>query len=80
MIQAITDATREYDDGETAVCFMGHGTEAESNQVYARLQEMLRAEGFENYFVGTVEAEPSLEDVLGSVKEGSYTKVVLELL
>lgn len=80
VIQAITDATREYDDGETAVCFMGHGTEAESNQVYARLQEMLRAEGFENYFVGTVEAEPSLEDVLGSVKEGSYTKVVLEPL
>ena len=80
VIQAITDATREYDDGETAVCFMGHGTEAESNQVYARLKEMLRAEGFENYFVGTVEAEPSLEDVLGSVKEGSYTKVVLEPL
>lgn len=80
VIQAITDATREYDDGETAICFMGHGTEAESNQVYARMQEMLKAEGFENYFVGTVEAEPSLEDVLGAVKEGSYKKVVLEPL
>ena len=26
VIQAITDATKEYDDGETAICFMGHGT------------------------------------------------------
>ena len=28
VIQAITDVTKEYDDGETAICFMGHGTEA----------------------------------------------------
>ena len=24
VISAITDATKEYDDGETAICFMGH--------------------------------------------------------
>ena len=41
VIQAITDATKEYDDGETAICFMGHGTEADSNQVYAKMQDML---------------------------------------
>ena len=29
--EAIVQATAEYDDGETAICFMGHGTEAESN-------------------------------------------------
>ena len=33
VIRAITEDTKEYDDGETAVCFMGHGTEAEANQV-----------------------------------------------
>lgn len=47
VIQAITDATKEYDDGETAICFMGHGTEADSNQVYAKMQDMLTEEGFE---------------------------------
>ena len=78
--KAITGATKEYDDGETAICFMGHGTEAESNQVYAKMQQVLSDEGFENYYVGTVEAEPSLEDVLKAVGEKEYKKVVLEPL
>lgn len=81
VISAITEHTVSYDDGETAICFMGHGTEADSNAVYAKLQEKITAAGFENYFIGTVEAEPSLEDVLAAVKEkGNYKKVVLEPL
>ena len=73
----ITARTAEYDDGETAICFMGHGTEAASNGVYAKMQEVLTADGFENYFVGTVEATPSLEDVMAAVGEGEYKRVVL---
>ena len=80
VISAITDATKEYDDGETAICFMGHGTEADSKAVYAKMQDMLASEGYEHYYVGTVEAEPSLEDVIAKVKEGEYKKVVLEPL
>ena len=75
--QALVDATAEYDDGETAICFMGHGTEAESNKIYAQMQEVLTGMGMANYFVGTVEAEPSLEDVLAMVDAGDYTRVVL---
>lgn len=79
--EAIAKHTASYDDGETAICFMGHGTEADSNAVYGKMQETLTAAGYENYFVGTVEAEPSLEDVIAAVKEkGSYKKVVLEPL
>ena len=77
---AIVDWTKEYDDGKTAICFMGHGTEAESNSVYAKMQDLLTADGHTNYFVGTVEASPSVEDVLAKVKEGGYEKVVLEPL
>lgn len=81
VIKAITDATKEYDDGETAIVFMGHGTEAESNQVYAAMQDKLTADGFENYYIGTVEAEPSLDTVVAALKEnGTYKKVVLEPL
>lgn len=80
VITAITDATAEYNDGETAICFMGHGTEAESNQVYSKMQEMLTAAGFEDYYVGTVEAAPSLDDVLAAVGGKEYKKVVLEPL
>ena len=78
--KAITAATAEYDDGETAIVFMGHGTEADSNPVYAKMQEVLTGLGYENYFIGTVEATPSLDDVLAAVQEGEYTKVVLEPL
>ena len=77
---AITEATAQYDDGETAICFMGHGTEAESNMVYSKMQTLLTDRGFANYYVGTVEAEPTLEDLLALVKQGSYKKVVLEPL
>lgn len=77
---AITDWTKEYDDGETAICFMGHGTEAESNKIYQQMQDLLAADGFENYFIGTVEAAPTLEDVIAKVKAGNYKRVVLEPL
>lgn len=80
VMKAITDATAEYDDGETAICFMGHGTEADSNEVYQKMQDKLTDAGFENYFVGTVEATPSLDDVLAKVQAGDYKKVVLEPL
>ena len=78
--EAIVDWTSEYDDGETAICFMGHGTEADSNQVYQKMQDLLTADGYENYFVGTVEAEPSVEDVLSAVQAGEYKRVILEPL
>ena len=54
---AIVEATASYDDGKTAICFMGHGTEADSNAVYAKMQQLLTDGGHENYFVGTVEAD-----------------------
>ena len=77
---AIVDATAQYDDGETAICFMGHGTEADSNGVYAKMQSVLTEKGCANYYVGTVEATPSVEDVLALVQAGNYKKVVLRPL
>ena len=77
---AIIEATAEYDDGETAICFMGHGTEAESNQIYEKMQQVLTDKGMENYYVGTVEAAPSLDDVLAAVGEKEYKRVVLRPL
>ena len=79
--KAVTDATSSYDDGETAVVFMGHGTQAPSNQIYASLQEKLAEKGFENYYIGTVEATPTLDDITAALRgAGKYKKVVLEPL
>ena len=77
---AIVDWTKDYDDGETAIVFMGHGTSADSNAVYQKMQDLLTKDGHTNYFVGTVEATPSLDDVLAAVKKGNYKRVVLEPL
>ena len=38
----LADTMSKYDDGETAICFMGHGTEHESNAVYAKMQETVK--------------------------------------
>ena len=74
---ALAKATEAYNDGETAICLMGHGTEAESNEVYAKMQTVMDKGGHENIFIGTVESTPSVEDVLAMVQAGNYKKVVL---
>ena len=76
----ITEEMASYDDGETAIVFMGHGTEAESNGVYEEMQNILTEEGYENFYIGTVEAEPTLEDVISALEEKEYKKVVLRPL
>ena len=48
--------------------------------MYAKMQEMLTEAGYKNYYVGTVEAAPGLDDVLAMVQAGDYKSVVLEPL
>jgi sirohydrochlorin cobaltochelatase len=80
VIRAIVDATAPYDDGETAICLMGHGTDADSNADYSTLQEKLAADGLSQYFVATVEATPTFDDVVSAVAEAGYKKAVLRPL
>lgn len=77
LIDCITQT--EYGD-DTAVCFMGHGTPADSNIIYTTLQDKLTSKNYDNYYVGTVEAEPSFDDVLAMIKEGEYKRIVLKPL
>lgn len=80
--QAVADAlvssTAEYDDGATAICLVGHGTEAAGSEAYARLQGKLASRG--NYFIGTLKTAPTAEDVLSLVKAGSFKRVLLRPL
>lgn len=62
---------------DTALVYMGHGTDHAANRGYAHLQEKLFAAGHHNVFIGTVEATPTVEDVLALVQQGSYHRVVL---
>lgn len=77
MVAMIANTTKDYNADGNAIVYMGHGTEHAANETYAKLQQKLTAKGMTNYFVGTVEAEPSVDDVLELVKQGGYKKVVL---
>jgi sirohydrochlorin cobaltochelatase len=77
LIEALADGTRGYLAPGTAIAFMGHGTEAASNAVYAKLAGLLSRQGYTNYIVGTVEAEPSLDDVIARAKTLGVKKIVL---
>ena len=75
---ALAASTAAYDDGATAICLMGHGTEADANEVYERMQKELAGSGRTNYFIGTVEAAPTVDKVLSLVKAGNYKRVLLQ--
>lgn len=77
LASVITEETKEYDTDGNAVVFMGHGTEHEANATYAKLQKVLMEGGHSRYFIGTVEAEPTLEDVLALVQASGAKKVTL---
>ncbi len=65
----------------TALCLMGHGTEARANGVYERLQQVLWERGHADCFVGTVEAGPSLEEMMARMEAaGPYRKAVVRPL
>ena len=76
----LAEDTADYIDGKTAVVFMGHGTEADSNEIYAQMQGVFDEKELADYYVGTVEAEPSLDDVIAAIDGKGYTRVVLEPL
>ena len=80
LADALAADTAAYNVDGTAVVFMGHGTHHEANAAYGKLQETFAAKGNNNYFVGTVEGSPTLEDVIAGVKAGGYSKVVLQPL
>ena len=64
-------------DPGTAVALMGHGTDAASNAVYSRMQEVIRKNDGEDFFIATVEGEPVIEDILPEMQEKQVRKVIL---
>lgn len=77
LVAVLAEETAAYNTEGTAIVFMGHGTYHEANSVYAELQEHLRDAGYSNYFVGTVEGTPLIDEVLADVQATDATKVVL---
>jgi sirohydrochlorin cobaltochelatase len=77
LVLVLAEETKSYRVPGTAVVFMGHGTGHEANDAYTKLQRFVTDAGYENCFIGTVEAAPTIEDVLALVKASGAKKVVL---
>ena len=60
-----------------SVLLVGHGTYTPTTAQYAMMDYMLKAKGFDNYIVGTIEGYPSFDDALIQIKKGGYKKVQL---
>lgn len=66
-----------------AFVLMGHGTSHTAKVTYSQMQTQMNVLGYDNVFIGTVEGEPeetACENVIESVKEAGYTKVILRPL
>lgn len=63
-------------DGNPIV-FMGHGSEHSSDSAYLKLEELFKARGHENIFIGTIEGKKTLEDIIGRLKEKEIKAVKL---
>jgi len=61
---------------ETAVVFMGHGTEHPANSAYSQMANILAAD-YRNVFLGTVEGYPTFDDVVAELKEAKVKNVRL---
>ena len=62
---------------EEALVCMGHGSEGADFYPYEKLTEVFRADGKENFCVGTVEFTPGIEPVLDMVRARKPKKTYL---
>ena len=75
--QAINAVTTEFSDlKETeALVFMGHGTTHQVNTVYAGLDQKFKESAHANVFIGTVEADPTIHNLVKEVRSFQPSKI-----
>lgn len=75
--QAINAVTTEFSDlKETeALVFMGHGTTHQVNTMYAGLDQKFKESAHANVFIGTVEADPTIHNLVKEVTSFQPSKI-----
>jgi len=63
---------------DASVVFMGHGSRHKADTSYERLAEHFGRAGIRNVHIGTLEGKTGLEDVMGKLKEGGNSQVLLK--
>lgn len=75
--EKVINAITKNQDSNTAYVWVGHGTYDASTAQYTMLDYMLKAKGFKNNIVGTVEGYPEFDDALAQLKASGLKKVEL---
>jgi len=78
--ELIVNETSGFRADDTAIVFMGHGTEHEAGAAYTKLQDIMTAKGYNDYVIGTVEPGIEIGDVQEMLSTMDVTKVVLRPL
>lgn len=76
IIKIITKEFSYMTSDEALVC-MGHGSSHYTNSTYPALDYMFKEKGYNNIFIGTVEAYPSFETVERELKRVNFRRVIL---
>lgn len=58
--------------------YMGHGSDHKMDISYKKLEDNMRNKGYKDVFVGTVEGEKTIEEIIVELKERSIDKVDLK--
>ena len=75
-IEAVNSEFSDLKDPE-ALVLMGHGTTHQVNVVYAGLDKKFKTSGHSNVFIGTVEAEPTIQDLVREVSAFQPSKIYM---
>ncbi|WP_320047527.1 sirohydrochlorin cobaltochelatase [uncultured Ilyobacter sp.] len=68
---------KEFENIGGAVVLAGHGTRHHSNSAYGMLQTVFNIREMEEFYIGTIEGYPTLEDLIPRLKKNGVKKVTL---
>ena len=67
----------KYDDGKTAICFVGHGIDDDSEMIYGRLQNEISKRGYSEFYIGTLSLKPTCKDLIEWIEENKEIQNVV---
>lgn len=77
LVEILLSESRKYNKKNTAIVFVGHGTKHNANFVYIKLDKFFKDKSYLNYFVGTIESNPSLNDIIKQIDKLDVNEIVL---
>lgn len=76
--KAVEALKLEEDRDGQGIAFMGHGSYHSADIAYEKLQKTIKDRGYNNVFIGTVEGEKTLEDIIVELLNKKISNVLIK--